>query len=113
MSLARAQLNYDHAEPADDSIREAAIEARAKQLQAAYWQDLECLSDAFNDAALTIGWVQPGFATHPKAVTFLTLLRDGSDDLEAVRILREAMKDYISDKAGDDAREEFTREEVL
>lgn len=112
-SLARAQANYDNELPTDDSQREAAIDTRTEQLKADYWQDLERLSDAFNDAALTIGWIQKGFATHPRAVTFLALLRDGSDDLKAMRMLREAMKDYISDKADDDAHEEFVREEVL
>lgn len=106
-SLARAQANYDAMLPPDDSIRKAAIDTRTEQLRADYWQDLERLSDAFNDAALTIGWVQKCFVTHPRAIPFLALLRDGSDDLEAMRMLREAMKDYIADTAQDAAKEEF------
>lgn len=108
MNLARAQLNYDHMLPPDDSMREAAIEARTEQLQSDYWQDLEQLSDAFNDAAYNIGYFRSKEARRTNTVTFLTLIRDGSDDLEAMRMLREAMRSYIADQAQDTAEEELS-----
>lgn len=84
-----------------------AIDARAIELQAEMWQDLSELSDAFNDAGATIGWYRVGAhrscSNHPQAAKFLSLIRDGSDDLELARMLREAMRDYISDTAGDRA----------
>jgi hypothetical protein len=107
-SLARAQSNFDARLPPDDSMREAAVEARAEQLQKDYWQDLEQLSDAFSDASVTIGLYRRGKVPHPHAVTFLTLIRDGSDDLEAMRLLREAMRQYIADQAKDTAEEELS-----
>ena len=85
--------------------RELAVEALAERLRADYWQDLEQLSDAFNDAGSTIAYYRSKEVPHPLAVTFLTLARDGSDDAELGRMLREAMRDYISDKAADDAEE--------
>jgi len=107
MSLARSQSNYDNAQPADNSIREDAIERRKKQLSADMWQDLEYLTDAVSDAVGKIGWYRrKNFRVHPKAVTFLMLLGNGSDDIEAMRMLREASKAYIDQIAEDQAEEE-------
>lgn len=89
--------------------KEAAIEARAEQLRSDLWQDLEHLTDAVNDAAITIGYYRKGERNHPKAVTFLTLLRDGSDDIELARMLREAVNDHIGQLAQDMAEEETGR----
>ena len=101
--------------PPDDSEREAAIERRTEALIAEMWQDPECLSDAVHDAISTIGWYRgPGSrkggympVNHPKAMPWLMLLRDGSDDLELARMLRESCRDYISDEAASQAEEEF------
>lgn len=111
--LSRAQFNHDNAQPRDDSRREAAIEARTEQLIAEMWQDNEHLSDAVNDASITIGWYRRDLATLPAAVRFLELLRDGSDDFEAMRMFRSVCRDYISDTASDRAKEEFDGEVEL
>lgn len=88
--------------------RDAAIKDRAEQLSKDMWQDLEYLTDAVNDAAITIGYYRKsGQRNHTMAVTWLTLLRDGSDDLELVRMLREAANEYISQLAMDRAEEEL------
>ena len=106
MNMARAQLNYDNMLPPDDSMREAAIEARTEQLSADYWQDLEHLSDALSDVAGTVGWYRHRKPVHHDAVRLLTLLRDGSDDLELARMIREAAQRYIAATAGDEAEHE-------
>lgn len=106
MNMARAQFNYDYMLPPDDSVREAAIEKRTEQLSADYWQDLEMLSDAVSDVATTVGWYRKRKPVHPDAVRFLTLLRDGSDDIELARIFREAAKQYISAEADNEATRE-------
>ncbi|TPG50157.1 hypothetical protein EAH75_01275 [Rhodanobacter glycinis] len=106
MNLARAQLNYDNRLPPDDSMREAAIESRTEQLTADYWQDLEYLSDALSDVAITVGWYRNRKPVHHGAVRLLTLLRDGSDDLELAQIIREAALQYIAATAGDEAEHE-------
>lgn len=93
--------------PPDDSEREAAIERRTEALIAEMWQDPEYLSDAMSDAAVTIGWYRKGQACHVHAARWLTLLRDGSDDLELARMLRESVRDAISDAASDRAEKEF------
>lgn len=88
--------------------RDAAVEARAEQIAKDMWQDLEYVTDAVNDAAITIGYYRrKDHRIHPLAVTFLTLLRDGSDDLELVRMLRQAANDYINETARDRAEEEI------
>lgn len=91
--------------------RKDAIEARAIELQDEMWKDLEELSDAFGDAAVTIGYYRrkpmSASSIHRDTDKFLTLIRDGSDDLELARMLRAEMKDYISDTAGDRAEEEL------
>jgi hypothetical protein len=93
--------------PPDDSEREAAIERRTEALIAEMWQDPEYLSDAMSDAAVTIGWYRKGRVCHPDAVRWLTMLRDGSDDMELARMLRESVRDAISDAASDRAEKEF------
>lgn len=106
--FARAQFNYDNALPADDSAKQEWIESRAEQIKKDMWQDLEYLTDAVSDAISTIGWYRKErFKVHPMAVTWLTLLRDGTDDIEAMRMLREATKEYIHDAANDKAEEEI------
>lgn len=96
-----------------EEAREQAVEARAEQLQVEMWQDLSELSDAFDDVAYKMGQYRSAkdpnkrHANHPKAATFLTLIRDGSDDLELARMLRAEMRDYISDTAGNRAEEEM------
>lgn len=107
LALARAQVNYDNRLPPDSSIRESAIEARTEQLAAQYWQDPEFLTDALSDAAITIGWYRKGEPTHPDTMKLLGLLRDGSDDLEAVRLLRKGMRAYLAQLAADAAAEEM------
>jgi hypothetical protein len=107
MNMARAQLNYDNRLPPDDSMREAAIEARKEQLAADYWQDLEHLSDALDDAVYRLGNYKRKRLNHPRCVEFLTLLRDGSDDIELARMIRECAQKYIADTASDQAEEEF------
>lgn len=87
--------------------REEAINARAEQLVAEMWQDPEYLTDALGDAIGTVGYYRKDKANHPLAMTVLTLLRDGSDDIECMRIIREAAKDYIRDTASDRAEEEM------
>lgn len=108
-SLARWQFNYDQAQPTDYSKREALVEARTEQLEKDMWQDLEYLTDAVSDAIASIGWYRnkPNSRVHPLAVTWLTLLRDGSDDIEAMHMLREATKEYIRSAANDKAEEEI------
>lgn len=107
MSFARAQQNYDNAQPVDTSTREDKVERRAAQLAADMWQDLEYLTDAVSDAVGKIGWYRrKNFRIHPQAVTFLALLRNGSDDIELARMLREASKAYIEQLAADQAEEE-------
>lgn len=93
--------------PPDDSEREAAIERRTKELIAEMWQDPEYLSDAMSDAAVTIGWYRKGQACHVNAKRWLDLLSNGSDDLELARMLRESVRDAISDVASDRAEQEF------
>jgi hypothetical protein len=99
--------------PPDDSKREAAINARFYQLEAEMWQDKDYLSDAFNDAATTLGWYRSDMSTLPRAVEFLELVRDGTDDIKAMLRLRSAMKEYISDTAAGQAEEEFNGENEL
>ena len=108
-AFARAQLNYENSLPHDDSVREAWTEARTEQLFKDMWQDIEHLSDAVSDVAIKIGWYRKDLKcgpNHPLAVTFLTLLRDGSDDIELARMLRSAAKEYINNAANDQACEE-------
>jgi hypothetical protein len=105
----RSQFNYDNALPPDDSAREMWVEQRTEELAKDWWQDLEYLSDAVSDAAIKIGWYRKDMKcgpNHPLAVTFLTLLRDGSDDIELARMLRASAKDYITNAANDLACEE-------
>lgn len=105
--FARAQFNYDNALPADDSARQEWIESRAEQLKKDMWQDLEYLTDAMGDVCVTIGWYRhKGFSNHPQSVTWLSLLRDGSDDIELARMLRKAATDYIAQRAFDMAEKE-------
>lgn len=91
--------------------RESAVEARTEELRRDIWQDLEHLADAFSDAAATVGYYRnrnrQGVHNHPQAVTLLTLLRDGTDEIEVVRLIREAMRAYI-DQAAEDLAEEET-----
>jgi len=89
-----------------EEAREQAVEARAEDLKRDMWQDLEYLSDAADDAVYRLANYRTKAQHHPLAVTWLTLLRDGSDDLELARMLREAAKAYIADKAADKAEEE-------
>jgi len=107
MSFARAQQNYDNAQPVDNSKREDWVERRTEQLAKDMWEDLEHLTDAVEDAIGKIGWYRrKNFRIHPQAVTFLKLLRNGSDDIELARMLREASKAYIDQLAADQAEEE-------
>jgi hypothetical protein len=106
-SFASQQFVYDNALPADDSLRQEFIERRTEELKKDLWQDLECVTDAVNDAAIRIGYYRrKGFKVHPQAVTWLTLLRDGSDDLELARMLRAAANEYLCQLASDMAEEE-------
>jgi len=106
-SFASKQFAYDNSLPADDSAREDYIERRAEELKKDLWQDLEYITDAVNDAAIRIGYYRrKGFTIHPQAVTWLTLLRDGSDDLELARMLRMAANEYLDQLAHDMAEEE-------
>lgn len=106
-AFARSQFNHDNALPRDDSKREEWVEQRAEQLAKDMWQDLEYLTDAAGDAIGRIGWYRrKGFTVHPKAVTFLLLLRDGHDDIELARMLRQAANQYINQLAQDMAEDE-------
>ena len=96
------------AERGREEAREAAVEARIEDLKRDMWQDLEYLSDAIDDAVYKLGNYRKGKVCHPLTVTWLTLLRDGSDDLELARMFRAAAKDYIADKASDQAEEEYS-----
>ncbi len=110
-SFASKQNAYDNALPPDDSAREAWVDSRTEELSRDMWQDLEYLSDAVSDAAIKIGWYRRDLKcgpTHPLAVTFLTLLRDGSDDIELARMLRASARDYITNAANDLACEEVS-----
>ena len=84
-------------------------DAEILRVQADYWQDLEVWSDAFNDVASNEGYYRNSPYRHGKfkpanhcdAVRLMTLIRDGSDDLEAMRIIRTSMERYIAQEAAD------------
>jgi len=106
-SFARKQEAYDNAMPVDNSRREDWVERRTDELTRDMWQDLEHLTDALSDAILDIGWYRKdGHRVHPLAVTFLTLLRDGSDDINLAALLRAYTLKRIRRAAEDRAEEE-------
>ena len=106
-SFASKQIAHDNLLPPDDSVREDWIERRAMELAKDLSQDLEHLTDAVSDAVIRIGYYRrKGFTIHPKAVTWLTMLRDGSDDIELARMLRQAANEYIDQLAHDMAEKE-------
>ena len=101
---------------ATDDGRELArkihVEQRTEELKRDMWQDLEHLSDALSDMAITVGYyrtLSKYGRNHPNAVRLLTLIRDGSDDLEAMRIIRADMQRYIAETAGSAAEQESGR----
>lgn len=108
------QIDSEAAERGREEVREQAIANRTVQLKAEMWQHLPELSDAYSDTAATIGHYEGkrlGFiapTNHPKAAEFLALIRDRSNDFELANILEKAMRDYISDEAGNRAEEELS-----
>lgn len=88
--------------------REDAVNDRAAQLAKDMWQDPEYLTDALDDAICHVGYYRSkARSNHPQAMTVLMLLRDGSDDIECMRIIREAAQKYINEHAMDIAEEEM------
>jgi hypothetical protein len=90
--------------------REERINERAGQLADEMWQDMEYLSDAMDDAVSTVGYYRTKGINHPLSTRVLGLLRDGTDDIELVRILRKAARDYIDGQARDRAEEELNED---
>ena len=107
--------------PGDSSDAQGDIKERtdshAAQLAIGYWQDMEVISDAFCDVGSEEGhyrektWytkhglpIPSNYSREPS--TLLKLLRNGSDDLEAMRIIRKAMERYIAQLAEDQAQEQ-------
>jgi hypothetical protein len=97
-----------------EAARQAYIEMRAVQIEFEMWSNLEYVSDAFGDAAssLSIFKYRPDvlYPNHPLAQRFLELFRDGSDDLEAMRMLRGIGREYIQQRAWDEAEKELDRQ---
>jgi hypothetical protein len=90
--------------------RQIHVEQRTEELKRDMWQDLEHLSDAVSDMAINVGYyrtLNKYGRNHPDAVRLLTLLRDGSDDLEAMRLIRADMQRHIGEAAESAAEQEL------
>ncbi len=90
----------------DEEARAAHIARRAAEIAEGHWRDLESVSDFLANASAGIGHYRHGRVPHPRAVEFLTLLRDGTDDLRCMRLLREAMRQECFERAELDAEDE-------
>lgn len=105
-AFARAQSRFDQLLPIDTSVEDALVAARTEHIAADMWQDLEYLSDAFNDAACKIGTYRNKHMSEPGTVEFLSMCRDDTDHCEIGKRVVEAMRAYIKATAYDQALEE-------
>jgi hypothetical protein len=86
--------------------RKAAVARVATEMTATYTNDLQIVSECTGDVL----FYNPEFlGHHPKALSILALIRDGSDDAELGRMFREATLSVIRSKATQDA-EDFIAE---
>lgn len=83
----------------------AQVERVAAEMTATYTNDLQIVSECTGEVL----YFNPDFSHHPKAVSILALIRDGSDDAELGRVFREATLAVIRSKAFQDA-EDFIAE---
>lgn len=101
----RAAAEYAHIQGLADE-HDAAVARVATEMTATYTNDLQIVSECTGDVL----FYNPEFpGHHPKAVAILALIRDGSDDAELGRLLRESTLSVIRNKADQDA-EDFIAE---
>ncbi|MDR3445957.1 hypothetical protein [Dyella sp.] len=97
----RAVREYQRVQDAKDQ-HEARAERLAEEMAQTYTNDLQIVSECTGDVL----FYNPEFTDHhPQVIAILALIRDGNDDAELGRLLREATKGVISKKAAIDAED--------
>lgn len=95
--------DYYAARMGRDDARDQYAQKLADELEVSYQFDPEILSDAFADAAGTIGEYDKRYKCDPKAAQFLVDVRNATDDLSCMHLIRKAMRHYIRERAVQDA----------
>jgi len=86
------------------AIEDEWVEKRGKDLHAQYLNDLEYIGEALSDLAY---YKVKSSHIDPKTLPILRLVRDGSDHTELGRLICEAVKEWLGQKATDDAELEY------
>lgn len=86
------------------AIEDEWIEKRGKDLHAQYLNDLEYIGEALSDIAY---YKVKSSHIDPRTLPILRLIRDGSDHAELGRLICEAVKAKLGEKATDDAELEY------
>ena len=86
------------------AIEDEWVEKRGKDLWDQYLNDLEYISEAVGDLSY---YKVKSSHVDPRTLPILRLIRDGSDHTELGRLICEAVKAKLGEKATDDASDEY------